>query len=124
MNDENLNQIYEEILENQIDPQPFLELYELKDWQSLFHLGIKFDIQSLIEYLYTNHQAKFYLNDYTLQLDQNLIEHLNNSDLDVKNHCFKINVKLNQNKCYEYLLNMRKYSKLKRDEKGFYYIYS
>jgi hypothetical protein len=114
---------YSEIINNDIDPKPFEHLYSKEDFQGIFSLALKFDLFCLVEYLYTNYSVKFYINEYLNVIDIDLLNILNQDEIDNKNHCFKINYSSNENQSYKYLLEMRKYSKLKKDEKGFYYLY-
>lgn len=100
----------------------YSERYQKEDFQELFNLAITDDFIELVEYLYTNFEVKFYLNLYISTLDKDYFQELNRDKL---GEGYRIVVKKEyMNNSLEYLKEMKKNSKLKKDQKGFYYLYS
>lgn len=108
------------ILQRGLNLEKYSQFYLQSDFQGLFDLAISEDFIELVEYLYLNFEVKFYLDRYTSRLDKN---YLNEINLDNGEKGYKIIYQNNTNQSLEYLKEMRKYSKIKKDEKGFYYIY-
>lgn len=110
------------IIEKGLNLELYSNLFERESWQEMFQLALIDDFVELIEYLYTNLDCKFYLNNYTKQMDQDLLGILNDDKGNERG--FRLIYNKNNSDSFDYLLNMRRYSKLLKDKEGFYYIFS
>ena len=101
-----------------LNVEEFLNLYNSGDFQNLFKLSILKDIFPLTEYLYLNEDVKFYLQYYTSNLDSNFFDEINN---DNSSSIYKINYSKNKSDSLEFLSYYKRFSKLGKDENGFFY---
>lgn len=113
--------IYEEFNNKNIDLNLVNELYLKNEFQSLFEIGIHNDLENLVKYLYQNGLVKFYVKYLTNEMDEDLYSILNS---DIKVGAIKVTLKKSLNSSLEYLNYMKRYSKLNKDEKGFYYFFN
>ena len=106
------------IEDKSLDISNFLSLYQEQNYDKLFKLSITFDIPQLTSYLYKNFNIKFYISDYVNNMDKNLLEEINRDNQ--INNCYKIIYKNNVNHSLNELNYLKRYSKLNKDENGFY----
>ena len=110
------------IEDKSLDISNFLSLYQEQNYDKLFKLSITFDIPQLTSYLYKNFNIKFYISDYINNMDKNLLEEINRDNQ--INNCYKIIYKNNVNHSLNELNYLKRYSKLNKDENGFYYTFN
>ena len=110
------------IEDKSLDISNFLSLYQEQNYDKLFKLSITFDIPQLTSYLYKNFNIKFYISDYVNNMDKNLLEEINRDNQ--INNCYKIIYKNNVNHSLNELNYLKRYSKLNKDENGFYYTFN
>jgi hypothetical protein len=116
-----IEEIKKIITEYKIDLKEFEILYDKKDFDGLFKLSIHYDIIELTEYLYENKGVRFYLSDYIKIMNKDLYEELNS---EIKRKGYTISIFNPSTESYKYLLYNRRYSKLNKDDKGFYYVFN
>jgi len=105
-----------------LDISKFLFLYQEENYDKLFMLSITCDIPQLTSYLYKNFNIKFYISNYIDKMDKNLLEEINRDNQ--INNCYKIIYKNNINHSLNELNYLKRYSKLNKDENGFYYTFN
>jgi hypothetical protein len=105
-----------------LDISNFLSLYKEENYDKLFMLSISCDIPQLTCYLYKNFNVKFYISNYIEKMDKNFLEEIN-SDNHTNNY-YKIIYKNNINQSLNELNYLKRYSKLNKDENGFYYSFN
>ena len=116
------SEIIETIAEKKLNLNIFLELYRTNKFQELLLLCIKHDLLEAVKILYENYNVKVYISDIDKMIDKNLSDELNN-DNTFMNSYYKISI-TKMNLSIEYIIYMKKYSKLNKDEKGFFYLFS
>lgn len=121
----NLSEISEVIINRGLNLDEYLNLYQQNKLQDLFQKAIKDDVLEIVELLFQTSLVRFYLNDYITNMNADLFEELNNEEKSKSDKHYKILFKCNKSeKSLEYLNYMKRYSKLHKDEKGFYYIFN
>ena len=90
---------YSELIhEKGLNIEIYTKLFIEENWNEMFNLSLSDDFLELVEFLYTEMGCKFYLNNYTEQMDKDLLQLLND---DKGNNtrgfklCYKNNTKLN-----------------------------
>ena len=114
---------FKNLLQNKnLDISYFQTLYEDKNYDLIFKLAIKHDIPELVSYLYKNFELKFYISNYIDIMDKNLFDELNKNT--PHNNSYKIYYKNKNNQSLNELNYLRRFSKLNKDQKGFYQVFN
>jgi len=114
---------FKQLLQNKnLDLSYFQSLYEEKKFDLIFKLAIIHDIPDLVSYLYKNLELKFYISNYIDNMDKNLFDELNKNMS--CNNCYKIFYKNNNNQSLNELNYLKRFSKLNKDNNGFYYVFN